>query len=455
MKHLGFLVTTLVVVAACGDGDSDSTDAASLDAAPPDAPAADASPDASPDAATPTFSRHTIDGTATGPAYAAVGDLDGNGRVEVVVSHFGVMAGPVIPDGEVAMYTRGADLATWTKTSIVPPSAHLKYPGQPTLADVDGDLDLDVFVPSGFLVCQAVPGGQPCGGLGWYEQTAAGWIRRDVVPLGDTMFYHHVTLVDLDGDGVKDLLTTGEAAGGPGGGSASTRWFKGITTGVRFETTARVIGAGGGSYPRAVDVDRDGDLDVASAQFFVAPSFVWFERTGAPSSAAPAGTWTRHTVNGDMGAAIMMTAVDDLYGDGVRRYVGANHTNTASVTTDPESAIAVFTPGADPRQPWTKTKISSTIVSRANMGFARMGAPGIFGVGDMDGDRDADLVVSGDGDENVYFLEQTAPGQFASHVLQAGLGQAGGVTIADLDGDGDRETVVTGYEDNIVYVFTH
>ena len=51
-------------------------------------------------------------------------------------------------------------------------------------------------------------------------------------------------------------------------------------------------------------------------------------------------------------------------------------------------------------------------------------------------------------------LEQTAPGQFITHVLEAQLGQAGGKVIADLDGDGANELVVTGYEDDVVYVYS-
>ncbi|HSN26031.1 MAG TPA: VCBS repeat-containing protein, partial [Kofleriaceae bacterium] len=68
-------------------------------------------------------------------------------------------------------------------------------------------------------------------------------------------------------------------------------------------------------------------------------------------------------------------------------------------------------------------------------------------------DGDLDIAVSGDGDAHVYWLEQTSSGQFATHVIEDQLGQAGGMVIGDVDGDGRPELVVTGYEDNVIYVY--
>jgi len=400
-----------------------------------------------------TFTRYTVDSNAIGPAYAAVADIDGDGKLDIVVSQLGERRGASVPKGQVTVYKReGTSLGAWKRSDIVGVSGGVKFPGQPTLADIDADGDLDMLLPSGFLVCAAIPLGAPCGGLGWYEHTSSGWQRHDVVPIGSADFYHHAVLTDVDHDGLADLVTAGERAGNRA--AATMQWFRGTKTRDRFDTTPQTIGSGGGSFPRVIDVDEDGDLDVVSAQFFVGPSFVWFERLEDPSAMHSAGLWTRHTINSDMGASIMMTPVDDLFGDHIRRYIGANHTNPTSVATDPASAVVVFTPGIDPKETWEKTVISGDIKSRPNSGLAKNGAPGVFGVGDVDGDGLLDVVVSGDGDENVYLLRQTSPGVFAQSVLQAGLGQAGGAVIEDLDGDGRSEVLVTGYEDNVIYIFS-
>lgn len=405
------------------------------------------------------FSRFTLDADTVGPAYAAAGDVNGDGRTDLVIARFGAFVndeqtGMVHLDkGEVTAYLRGDGVDCWQKVPIVTAAEKFIFPNQPALEDVDGDGDLDVIVAAGFFVCQFDPdSGGACGALAWFENDPAGWTRHDIVPYGDERFYHQAVFVDFDGDGVKDIVTIGEA---PDGGKA--RWFKGDGSEDRFEPNPREIGDGGGSFPSVLDVDGDGDLDVASAVYFQeGESFVWFERTGEPSAAVPAGTWDKHVMDSTSGRSIQLRFVPDLYGDGVTRAVGANHVNTNKTPPDPvESAVFVFDEPQDPKEPWTKKAISAGIESRPNEGIAVQAAPGVFGAGDADNDGDIDLVVSGDGDLRTYFLEQTTPGTFETHVLEESLGQAGGTLVVDLDGDGKNEVIFTGYEDNVVYVYAH
>jgi hypothetical protein len=409
-------------------------------ASAPDAPAA---PDAKVGPA--TFRRHTISTTVSGPAFATVATLAG--APTVIVSAFG-HATANIPPGTVTAFARGATLDDWTATPIVPETDKVAFPNQPSLVDLDGDGDLDLLIPSGFLVCQIpfIPGAAPCGGLAWYEQTGTGWQRHTVLTKQD-FFYHHAELADLDGDHLNDLVTIGESQPFMGTAKAELQWLKGTATGDRFEPTVHKLADGGGSFPRVADLDGDGDLDVASAEFFAtSASFVWFEHEGA--------TWTRRVIDDGVGPAIQLALVPDPTGDGRPRILGANHVNTAKAMPDSHaSGVFLYDPPADPRQPWTRHLISDGIVSRAGSSMAPLGAPGIFGTGDLDGDGDLDVAVSGDGDLHVYWLEQTAPGVFATHVLDDKLGQAGGMVIADLNGDGKNEIVVTGYEDDVIYVY--
>lgn len=400
--------------------------------------------------------RHTVDDAFAGAAFVAVADVLQDGKLDLVVTRFGSM-GMSIPNGEVAIYTWGANLGDWSLAAkIIVEGDGIKFPNMPAVADVDDDGDLDVIQPSGFLACTMGGLGSACGALSWLEQANGQWIRHAIVESGSELFYHGVVFVDFDGDGVNDLVTVGEKQGSFGGqNEVVAQWFKGTTTGLRFETQPRVIGSGLGSFPSVADIDGDGDLDVASAEYFVTGgSFAWFERTASPSAGNPSGSWVRHVISSDSGPSIMLALVPNLFGDGVMRAVGSNHTNTAKwPTPDPQEAAAfVFDKPGDPTQAWTKHQITSGIVSRTNP-LAPMAAPGIFGVGDIDGDGDSDILLSGDGDERVFWLEQKGPYDFEQHELEQKLGQAGGTKIVDLNGDGKNELVVTGYEANAVYVY--
>ncbi len=398
--------------------------------------------------------RHDVASPA-GPAYAEPADLDGDGVLELIIASFGTFNGFTLEAGTVQVHRHNGDLSSWSASDIVPESAGIEFPNQPTATDMDGDGDLDVVVPSSFFLCSFIAW-QHCGGVTWYEQDGATWRSHDIVTPEAVLFYHHAEIVDFDGDGIRDVVTTGEEMAGFAGGTtrAVTEWYRG-QGGGRFEETARSIGAGLGSFPRVLDVDGDGDLDVAGAEYFVdGGSFAWFERTADPSGSAPGGTFTRHAISTSHGPSVQLRFVDDLYGDGVRRAVGTNHTNTQGIPADPEeSQVVVFTPGADVTAPWAAEKISTGIVSENDL-LAKMAAPGIFDVGDLDADGDLDLVVEGDGDPRVFWFEQTAPGRFDQHVLLEGMRQTGGARIADLDGDGCNDIVVTAYEDDRVMVFT-
>ncbi|MBN1773280.1 MAG: VCBS repeat-containing protein [Deltaproteobacteria bacterium] len=432
------------------DADGDDVDAgpdAADDGAVPDGPADDGPP------VPVTFTRHTIDGARPGPGFAAAADVDGDGALELVSTAFGSM-GMTVPNGDVRIYERGADWDDWPSTEVVGTDARVRFPNHPNVVDVDGDGDLDIILPSGFLACEAAMAGA-CGALGWYEQTGGDWVRHDVVPVGNRLFYHHAEWVDFDGDGVRDLVTVGERKPTFGASEASAQWFKGTTDGDRFERDPRGIGPGLGSLPTVRDLDGDGDLDVASAEFFVGDgSFAWYERLEEPSTANPAEVWQHHLVNADSGPAIQLSFVENLYGDGVLRAVGSNHTNTATRPPDPwESAVFVFDLSGDPRDPWTRTQISTGIVSVAGSMLAPQAAPGIFDVGDIDGDGDLDLLLSGDGDPHVFWLEQHADRSWETHVLAEGLSQAGSIVIADFDGDGRNELVASGYDANVIHVW--
>ncbi|MFG2867506.1 FG-GAP repeat domain-containing protein [Streptomyces sp. NPDC048338] len=419
-----------------------------------------------PPSAAPSFSPHTVDPDLAGAAFAVTGNVEGDPRQEIVATGFGrftaVPGGPPLPPaaGRLAVYRQsGRGLDSWSKRLVFDTDAAIPFPNEPALSDVDRDGDRDIVVPGGFFRCST-----PCGSLTWWEQRGAGtWRRHDVVAPGSSpLFYHRALLVDFDRDGRRDLVTVGESARpvtrieGQAPANSWIQVFRGTDGPERFSSEPVDIAPGGGALPVVEDIDHDGDLDLASPQYFEpGAAYMWLERTAARSPRHPMGEFARHVIDTTQGRAIALRPVRNLYGDGRTTWVGANHTNTAFPpgSTEPASQVVAFTVPVDPRTAWTPIALSSGITSRGRAGQA---APGVFGSGDLDGDRDTDLLVSGDGDDRLFWLEQGDGRSFTTHVLATGAGQAGGAVVTDLDHAWPlrNEAVFTVFESDSLVVWT-
>jgi hypothetical protein len=398
----------------------------------------------------PVFDAHVV-GNLPNPVHANVGDLDGDGQPEIVVSSYGAVKAAEVPPGVVTVFTRGADLATWTAQDVVTPNAGVEFPGHPTLDDVDGDGDIDIVLPSGGILCESLPEVGPCGGLAWMENPGGvGPWTPHVVVTNSAAFYVAVSVDDIDLDGIDDWVTVGERVTGQIKAS-EVHWFRGLGGG-NFDPAPNVVATGAAPWPTVVDLDGDGDRDiVVGGRYAPMPAFAWISHDGGP-------VWTTHPIDDTLGRGFVARLVADLYGDGVLRLVATNHTNTvAAVDPDPQESVAVaIEVPPDPTGVWPAPDVlSEGIESLPEVPLFPNEAPGTFATGDIDRDGDLDVVVAGDGDPTVYLLEQTAPGTFATRVLRTNVGQSGGTHMVDLDGDGYVEIVCVSLADNSVFVIEY
>ena len=396
------------------------------------------------------FERLALTQDIEGPAFATVTDINGDGVVDIALSMFGKVDGFEIPDGQILWMEQGGSWQDWTSEALLPEGEGLKWPNGTEAHDMDSDGDLDLAVGGGFLTCQLLPWTASCGSIYWLEQQESDWSVRTIVEPGADLFFHHPIFLDVDGDGQKDLVVVGESFAGPMGtkAHAEVQVYRALDDLGSYSTEPEILAEGLGSLPQVWDVDGDGDEDLVSAEYFhdQGASFVWLENPGSGQT-----PWNRHIIDDTVGPAIQMQMVADAFGDGVTRAFGTNHTNTAKSSPDPEpSQLVVYTPSDDPTQPWDKEVIADDFISVPE---STAGAPGVFGVGDVDGDGDLDLLVSGDGDPEVRWYEQTQAGAFEGHILESNLTQAGVTTVADLDQDGQSEMLVSGYDDNVLFIY--
>lgn len=384
-----------------------------------------------------TFASTVVDAAPDKPAFVGAEDLDGDGYKELIISKF-ANSGPT-GAGYVDVYKMASpgNYMVWNKTRIL---ENIKFPAVTSYKDIDNDGDLDIIVPGGFLAC--TPGS--CGIMSWLEQTPGGWVNHTLVS-GQQRFYHHAEWADIDGDGIKDLVASGEEKGLFGDGTTETHYFKGNNTADRFaKTPTKIFSNGVGSLPTLFDIDNDSDLDLFSGEYFgSAGSFAWLRNKGG--NGGQESNWEKFYIDNQHGKAIQFSFIEDLCGDGQLRAVGANHTNTMDNASDAVEAIYLYEIPADPAQAWPFTKISDNMQSRKSPMMGPQGAPGVFDWGDIDGDGDIDIIVSGDGNPNFFWLEQTAPCTFVQKIFTTDMPQ-GGVAVADFDNDGIEEVVTASYE---------
>lgn len=230
--------------------------------------AADLNGDGLPDLLTPNFGADSVSvlvGGAGGsftpapdlavgrrPIDLAVGDLNGDSNVDVVVANSSTMA----PDFLyiVTLYIGSGDAAFGSRQDLVIEAGAGARPYSVAVADINGDGDQDIVVGCWTPTSTGIGTGRIAVLLGNGDGTFA---SPTYEPVGNTL--GDVDVVDLDGDGVLDLVAADKArnAGivsvlrGVGDGSFLPREIY-----ATAEPAAAVVGA---------DFNGDGSIDIATA----------------------------------------------------------------------------------------------------------------------------------------------------------------------------------------------
>ncbi len=367
--------------------------------------------------------------TGANPYNIAIGDLDGDGKPDLVVANYGSNTISVFRNTSTGGSITAASFAA--KVDFTTGNG----PFGIAIGDLDGDGKPDLAVTNGGIGSASLSvfrNTSTAGSITTASFAAKVDFATGTSPLG-------VAIGDLDGDGKPDIVVAN-------GVSYTVSVFRNTSTAGSITTAsfAAKVDFATGNRPEDVtigDLDGDGKPDLVVANAFSNSVSVF--RNTSTGSITPGSFAAK--VDFNTGVNPYNIAIGDLDGDGKPDLVMANSLdNTVSVLRN------------------TSTTGSITTASfAAKVDFATGSGPGVVAIGDLDGDGKLDIAVANSGNNTVSVFRNTSTGgsittaSFTAKVdFPTGVGSAPpGVAIGDLNGDGRPDLATANSGSNTASVF--
>jgi hypothetical protein len=372
-----------------------------------------------PGAATPTFTAKTDFATGNQPSFVSIGDLNGDGKSDLVVTNMSsktvsVFLNATTPGSATPTFLIKTDFATGTDPSSV------------SIGDFNGDGKPDLAIANysdsvvSVLLNTTTPG----------SATPTFLTKTDFATGGNP---YSVSIEDMNGDGRSDLVVTNSNS------SIVSVLLNTTIPGAAAPTFLDKKDFMTGSRPYSVsigDFNGDGKPDLAVANYNVNTVSVLLNTT-TPGSATPTFLDKKDFTTG---ASPHFVSIGDLNGDGKRDLAVSNYSDfTVSVllnTTIMGAATPAFSVKSD----------SST----GNLPYS-------VSIGDLNGDGKSDLAVANYGSASVsVLLNTTSPGAdiptFTTKTDFTADNGAISVTIGEFNGDGKPDLAVANANSTSVSV---
>ena len=322
------------------------------------------------------------------PQTARGGDIDSDGDVDVVITSGGSGAILLLENTGASEWPPVFEPLRAVPSAL--PSAQALE-----LADIDGDGDLDLVVGTEM----------PDGRVAWFENEAGSFSHHPIT--NEAGRVRSLAIADIDGDGDLDILA---------GGYGSARWIENIDSASTWIPHALPSINPLDIQVGAVDLDRDGDMDVVSKDSGLA----WFKNDGAQTF--------------------------------VREYLGTIAPLPDTADMDGDGDIDLVSAGTYLR-----------IIANQGTGFsspARRRVPGELETALADLDGDSDLDVIGVPNRNyltwgamhvLQWYDNRSNGFEARPIWSGGAGFSS-LALLDLDNDGDLDLLGADRANNRVSV---
>jgi len=373
-----------------------------------------------PGATTPTFSTKTDFATGSLPYSVSIGDFNGDGKLDMAVANYGANTVSVLLNTTVT----GATTPSFSdKTDYNTGSA----PYSVSIGDFNGDDKLDMAVAN----CNSFTVSVSLNTTATGAATPSFSDKTDFTTGGSP---YSVCIGDFNGDGKLDIAVANQ------GDNTVSVLLNTTTPGVTTPSFSTKTDFTTGSHPWTVsigDLNGDGKLDMAVANCGDATISVLLNTT-APGAATPTFSTKKDFITG---ANPMSVSIGDLNGDGKLDIAAAIYGS---------NAVSVFlnttTPGA------------TTPTFSARTDFTTGTMPSSVSIGDFNGDGKNDMAVANHSSTSVsVFLNTTTIGVATPSFSDKSDFTTGtnpvSVSTGDFNGDGMNDIAVTNYNSNTVSVF--